>query len=228
MPSSDSSITVIRGGWVAAWNGSRHEIIANGEVAWQGTHIIYVGPHYQGRIDVLIERPEWFVCPGFINLHGHIGVELMASVVDLPAGKRFAPSWEFVSSSPLFLPRSLTLAEQQQSAEFSLVQMLKCGATTIVDTGGSGPIWWLGNAPTDEEMLVDTVGRIGCRAYLAQSYRSLRVYQKPDLSWGWYPVPELGMEGCKSRSILPRRDRGAYRRARAGDAHAARCRYHRS
>lgn len=210
MQASDSLITVIRGGWVAAWNGSRHEIIPRGEVAFQGTRIIYVGPHFQGRTDVLIEHPEWFVCPGFINLHGHIGVELMAPVVDLAPGQHYAPSFEFVSSTPLYLPRSLTPEEQQQSAEFSLVQMLRCGATTIVDAGGSGPIWWLANAPTDEEMLVDTVGRIGCRAYLALAYRSARVFQNPDLSRGWYPVPELGMEGLRAAMNFAERYRGSY------------------
>lgn len=209
-PISDSPITLLRGGWLAAWDGQQHQIIPRGEIAFQGKHILYAGPHYEGRADIQLDNPGWFLCPGFINLHGHIGVELMAAVVDVPPNARFAPSLEFVRDSPLFLPRSLTSQEQQQSAEFSLVQMVKCGATTIVDVVGSGPIWWLGNAPEDEEMLVDTVGKIGCRAYLALGFRSARVYQNADHAWGWYEVPELGMEGLRVAREFARRYRGAY------------------
>ena len=37
---------------------------------------------FAGRADSVIDRPDWFICPGFINLHGHIGVEVMAAMVD--------------------------------------------------------------------------------------------------------------------------------------------------
>lgn len=209
-PSGNAPVTLLRGGWLAAWDGTRHQVIPRGEVAFQGDTILYAGAHYEGRADVVLDRPAWFVCPGFINLHGHIGVEVMASLVDLTNTTRFSPSYEFVSSSPLFLPRSLTPEQQRLSAEFSLVQMLKCGATTVVDVGGSGPIWWLANAPGDEEQLVDTVGTLGCRAYLALSFRSGRVYQANDGTWGWYEVPEIGMEGLQVARDFARRYRGAY------------------
>jgi cytosine/adenosine deaminase-related metal-dependent hydrolase len=209
-PAGNVPVTLIRGGWVAAWSNGHHHVVHSGEVAFQGDHIIYVGAKYDGRIDQVFDRPEWFVCPGFINLHGHIGLELLAQVVDVGHTARFSPSWEFVSSSPLVLPRSLTTKEQRLSAEFSLVQMLKCGTTTVVDVGGSGPIWWLGNAPHDEEMLVDTVGQIGCRAYLALAYRSGRVYQNADHSWGWHPAEELGLAGLSSAVSFAQRYRGAY------------------
>ena len=48
----------------------------------------------------VIDRPGWFICPGFINLHGHIGVELMAAMVDIPRDDRFAPSPEFSRRAP--------------------------------------------------------------------------------------------------------------------------------
>ena len=51
---------------------------------------------------------------------------------------------------------SLTPEEQQLSGEFCLVQMLRTGTTTIVDAHGYGPVWWLGNPPTDEELLAET------------------------------------------------------------------------
>jgi cytosine/adenosine deaminase-related metal-dependent hydrolase len=145
----------------------------------------------------VIDRPEWFVCPGFINLHGHVGVELMASLVDTPRPGRFAPSLEFARRAPLLLEPSLTPEEQRLSAEFSLVQMVRCGATTVVDAGGSGTLWWLGNPPEDEETLAETVGRIGCRAYLSLIYQSARAYQNRSGSWDWYWDERMGMAGLQ-------------------------------
>ena len=104
----------------------------------RGGRILFAGDRFPGRADRVIDQPGWFICPGFINLHGHIGVEVMAAMVDVSREDRFAPSPDFARRAPLTPEPSLTPEEQQRSAEFSLVQMLRCGATTIVDAGGSG------------------------------------------------------------------------------------------
>jgi cytosine/adenosine deaminase-related metal-dependent hydrolase len=205
-----TGIVLIRGGWIAAWDGTRHRAIEGGEVAFQGDRILYAGPKFAGQADIVIDRPEWLVCPGFINLHGHIGVELMASFVDISRGRRFAPSREFSERAPLNLEPSLTSEEQRLSGEISLVQMLRCGATTIVDAGGSGPIWWLGNPPEDEELLVETVGRVGCRADLALAYRSGRSYQNPDGTRDWVWNEEIGQAGLEQAVQFAERYRGTH------------------
>jgi cytosine/adenosine deaminase-related metal-dependent hydrolase len=203
-------IILLRGGWVAAWNGTRHIIVARGEVAFEDDRILYVGPRFEGHADQVIDEPEWFICPGFINLHAHIGIDLMGSIVDVKREDRFAPSLEFVRRAPLFLEQSLTVEEQQQNAEISLVQMVRTGTTTIVDAAGSGTIWWLGNPPGDEEMLVDTVGRVGARGYLSLSYRTGRSYQKADGSRDWHWDEELGMAGLHEALRFAETMRGRY------------------
>jgi len=185
-------ITLLKGGWVAAWDGSQHRIIERGQVAFQDERIVYVGPRFEGHADVVIDRQEWFVCPGFINLHGHVGVELTASVVDVSRSGRFASSQAFAENAPLFMWPTLTPEQQRLGAEFSLVQMLRTGSTTVVDAHGYGTIWWLGNPPTDEAYLAETVGRIGSRAYLALGFRSARSYQRADGSRAWHWDEEMG------------------------------------
>jgi hypothetical protein len=86
-------------------------------------------------------------------------------------GDRFTANPDFSQRARVTREPSLTPGEQQLSAEFALIQMLRCCATTIVDAGGSGPIWRLGNPPTDKELLVETLRRIGCRAFLSQAHR---------------------------------------------------------
>ncbi len=186
-------ITLLKGGWLAAWDGSQHRVVEGGEVAFEDETILYVGPRFDGPADVVVDRPEWFISPGFINLHAHVGVELMASVVDVARSGRFAPSEEFALNAPLFMWPTLTHEQQRLGAEFSLVQMLRTGTTTVVDAHGYGPIWWLGNPPTDEAYLAEAVGRIGSRAYLALGFRSARSYQKADGTRAWHWDEEMGL-----------------------------------
>lgn len=207
--SSDDTI-LLRGGWSALWDGRHHRIVEGGEVVMRGGLILYAGPRFSGHVDHVIHRPEWFLCPGFINLHGHLGVELMAAMVDISRDGRFAPSREFSERAPITLESSLTPEEQRLSAEFSLVQMLRCGATTIVDAGGSGPIWWLGNPPDDEAMLIETVGRVGCRAYLSLAHRSGRSYQNADGARDWHWDEEMGMALLRQALRFAQRHRGAH------------------
>ncbi len=208
--------TLVRGGWLAAWNGDEHQIIRHGEVAIRGDRIVYAGPKFPDRAERVIEEPGWFICPGFINLHAHIGVELMAPFVDVPRSGKFIPSLDFVRRAPLHLEPSLDIESQRASAEFSLVQMVRTGSTTIVDVGGSGPLWWLGNPPTDAEGLVDIVGRIGNRLYIGTSYRSSRTYGNPDGSIGWHPTDAMGDEGLdEAVSFAERYDRSHNARVRA-------------
>ena len=185
--------TLLKGGWLAAWDGNQHRIVEKGEVAFVDDKIVYAGPRYDGYADTVVERREWFIGPGLINLHAHVGIELMASVVDVARSGRFAPSEEFALNAPLFMWPTLTREQQRLGAEFSLVQMLRTGTTTVVDAHGYGPIWWLGNPPTDEAFLADAVGRIGSRAYLALGFRSARSYQKADGMRAWHWDEEMGM-----------------------------------
>ena len=132
----------------------------------RGDRILYAGHRFDGHADRVIDRPGWFICPGFINLHGHIGVELMAAMVDIPRDDRFAPSPEFSRRAPLTLEPSLT-PEEQLSAEFSLVQMLRCGADHRRRRRRLGADLVAGQPAGRRRSLVETVGRVGCRAYLS-------------------------------------------------------------
>jgi cytosine/adenosine deaminase-related metal-dependent hydrolase len=204
-------ITLIRGGWVVAHDGVRHRVVPRGDVAFADDRIVYAGLRWDGRPDRIVEASGMLVSPGFINTHAHIGVELMAPFVDIPPGApgrgRYSPSEACVLEREP--PPSLSPDEQQLSGEFSLVQMVKCGATTIVDAAGSGPLWWLGNPPGDEEMLLDTAARIGVRVYASLSYRSGRVYYTRDGRAGWHWDEAFGHEGLRRAVAFALTHRGS-------------------
>jgi 5-methylthioadenosine/S-adenosylhomocysteine deaminase len=203
-------ITLLRGGWLAAWQGSQHQIVERGEVAFQDGMILYVGPRFEGLADVVVERTNWFICPGFINLHGHVGLDPFVPFVDVPRSGQYGPGPEFVQQAPLFMWPTLTPEEQQLSGEFCLVQMLRTGTTTVVDAHGYGAIWWLGNPPTDEVALAETVGRLGCRAYLALGFRSARSYQDRDGVSRQHWDEAMGLDGLQEGLRFALAYRGAH------------------
>jgi cytosine/adenosine deaminase-related metal-dependent hydrolase len=213
--------TLVRAGWVVAFDGERHRVVPNGEVAFDGPRVLYAGPRWDGVADEVVEAPGMLASPGFINAHGHVGVELMAPFVDPPPGVpgrgRYAPSHAAVAVREP--PPSLTLAEQQLSGEFALIQLLKCGTTTVVDAAGSGPLWWLGNPPADEEMLLDTAARLGIRVYASLSYRSGRVYYDHDGVARWHWDEAFGHEGLRRALAFALAHRGT----RGGLAEALLC-----
>lgn len=203
-------ITLLRGGWAVVWEAGRHRVIERGEVAFDDERIVYAGARYPGTADQIVERPEWLLCPGFVNLHGHIGISPIAPFVDTARARFFVAGEEYVRSAPLFGEPSLTAEQQAISAETGLVQMLRGGTTTVVDAAGSGPVWWLGNPPGDEEQLVDIVGRVGARAYLSLSYRSARVFGRADGTRGWWENEAQGMQGLHEALRFAARYRGAH------------------
>ncbi|MDR7417734.1 MAG: chlorohydrolase family protein [Armatimonadota bacterium] len=214
-------VTLVRGGWVVAFDGERHRVIPDGEVAFDGARVVYAGPRWDGVPAHVVEAPGMLVSPGFINAHAHVGVELMAPFVDIPAGApgrgRYSPSQ--AAAAEREPPPSLSPEEQQASGEFSLVQMLKCGTTTIVDAAGSGPLWWLGNPPGDEEMLLETAERVGVRLYASLSYRSGRVYYDRDGVARWHWDEDAGHEGLRRAVAFALAHRGT----RGGLAEALLC-----
>ena len=43
-------ITLLRRGWLAAWDGARHQLVERGEVEFQDRGIVYAGPGTMGML----------------------------------------------------------------------------------------------------------------------------------------------------------------------------------
>ena len=215
--------TLIAGGDVLAFDGQGHRLVRGGAVAFENGVITAVGPSFDGPVHRRIDATGMLVCPGFINTHAHVGIEVMTALLDVDRSGRdhssdsagrsiemtgmemltrrwISPSYSCASSFPT---ATLTEEEQRISGEFALVQLLKSGSTTILDVVGSGTLWWLGNPPGDAEIFAETVDRLGARAYLSPGYRSHHVY-----------MDELGHRGyyaARRRPRSPRTGRSIHR-----------------
>jgi cytosine/adenosine deaminase-related metal-dependent hydrolase len=199
--------TIIEGGDVVAFDGRGHRLLRNGVVVYEGATITAVAPSYSGDVDHRIDARGKLVCPGFINAHVHIGVEVMTSLLDVDragAGRWLSPSLAAVSVAR---PGPLRREAQRASAIFALSRLVRSGCTTVVDVVGSGTLWWLGNPPDDVQVMVDAVDAIGVRAYLSPGYRSHAVYADATGNTAYHPLPREGRDGLdRAVAFIQRND----------------------
>lgn len=67
-------ITCIRNAaCVVAWDSAnrRHAYLTDGDVAFAGESITFVGRRYDGPADTIIDGRELMVMPGLIGIHSH-------------------------------------------------------------------------------------------------------------------------------------------------------------
>ena len=55
--------TLIEGGWVVAFNGTSHEVYANGSVVYENDRIVHAGGPYTGTVDMRLSARGKLVSP---------------------------------------------------------------------------------------------------------------------------------------------------------------------
>ena len=68
--------TLIEGGDVVAFDGRGHRLLKGGAVVYEGATIVEATPSCRA-LRPRIDARGMLVCPGFINTHAHVGVEVM-------------------------------------------------------------------------------------------------------------------------------------------------------
>ena len=143
--------------FVVGYQDNGHVLIKNGELAYQGNKIVYVGKKFTGKADTVIDTHYGLVIPGLINLHCHVAAS--------PVEKGFledVPSPIFYGSSLYELLRvtHLSIEDQENIFRFSLSEIIRKGSTTIFELGRG------------TEQMVNTIGESGIRGYVGPMARS--------------------------------------------------------
>ena len=155
---SNVSITLLtNNSFVVGYQDNGHVLIKNGELAYQGNKIVYVGKKYPGKADIVVDTHNGLVIPGLINMHCHVAAS--------PVEKGFLED----IGSPIFYGTSLyeslrvthlNIEDQENVFRFSLSEIIKKGSTTIFELGRG------------TEQMVNTIGESGVRAYVGPMARS--------------------------------------------------------
>lgn len=155
---SNAPITLLtNNSFVVGYRNNGHVLIKNGELAYQGNKIVYVGKKYPGKADNVVDTHNGLVIPGLINMHCHVAAS--------PVEKGFLED----IGSPIFYGTSLyeslrvthlNIEDQENVFRFSLSEIIKKGSTTIFELGRG------------TEQMVNTIGESGVRAYVGPMARS--------------------------------------------------------
>ncbi len=169
---------MIRGDWVIGFDGTSHVMIRDGGVVYEGDRILWVGKEYPERVDETIDGAGKVVVPGLINMHNHAGIHTGELVV-AEAGRpdvfnsgvlSFLPTYGAQVSSET----QVTDAEYLLGSKFAFCEMVKGGATTIVEAGSLGGT--VDATGSYAEGFADIVEEVGFRAYIAPGYNSESTY----------------------------------------------------
>jgi len=134
--------TLIEGGWVVAYNGTRHEVHERGSVVVEDDKILHAGGPYSGQVDVKIAARGKLVAPGFINTHVHTA-GAGGDYLLLDMAKNDYRTANYMSfAAPLKGKMTPPPAEAVAALRaFVFLHALKNGTTTVIDVGGLRGDW---------------------------------------------------------------------------------------
>jgi cytosine/adenosine deaminase-related metal-dependent hydrolase len=192
--------TLIQGGWVVGFDGTQHELLPDGVVVYENDRVVYVGHHFEGRIDRRVDATGKLVSPGLINCHFHSDSNAREVLLADPT------KTDYYGSNWLAFGAFRRGAQPRQPRPdvegiFGLWTPVRCGATTILD---------IGTRPGMIDEMTDIAGRLGIRAYLGPVYRSANYLldEQGQVQWEWNDP--AGVAGLEAASAYARRFDGAF------------------
>lgn len=118
--------------FVVGCENDAHYLLKNGEVAYKGNEVIYVGSHFSGQADEKIDAQKGIVIPGLINLHAHIAGSPLEKGFIEDEGNPFhymSGLYEYLSVA------RLEPEDQDDVLRFSLADIMTRGTTTVFEQG---------------------------------------------------------------------------------------------
>lgn len=132
--------TLVRGGWIVAFQQHEHRLLRDGVVVFAGDRIVHVGRSYARPVDREIDARRHLVMPGLISTHTHIGVREGDRLI-LDRGRRDVMRSGFLNFMPRHRaggPGFLDAQDLEASLRFGMALLVRNGVTTALEMGGGG------------------------------------------------------------------------------------------
>ena len=167
--------TLIRGGWIVAFDGDRHRILTDGVIVYRGDTIVHVGQSWHEDVDETIDATRNLVMPGLVNAHVHVGAHTGDRMI-LDGGRAdlFRSGFmNYCTTKGINGPTIHDFEDADVAIRYSLACLLRFGSTTVVDMGGElgGEVAGGGLGP-----LATHAGELGIRLYTSPGMRSAHHY----------------------------------------------------
>lgn len=204
----NNAITLIKNAsYVIGCENDQHYIIPDGEIAYKGDTIIYVGHKYEGEVTHIMDANRAIISPGFINLHVHLGGCCMERNILPDTGTPYHyMSGLFRMKNPLIEIRPDIMYK------FSIGELLSKGTTTVFQQGFG----------LDEAVI--PLGESGIRAIYGQMCSDTRFCCENGYRATYAKKTEgIGIKNLEENMDLRKRYNGSYdgRMTIAIDLHAA-------
>ena len=193
--------TLIRGGYVVAFDGETHRVYRDGAVVFEGDRVLHAGGDYEGETDRIIEARGKLISPGLICTHFHANGEAGGRIIsDVGRPDYFQTGFLNYSAIPPGRKGIRSMEKPEVGGKSAIVELLKSGCTTAVELGGE---------PHYED-LTHVIGDLGLRAYVGPSYQSCyyRTGDRGQLTYEWNE--KGGEEGLEQAIEFVRKFDGAY------------------
>ena len=131
----------IRARWALVHDGSATRIVNDRWVLVEGDRVAAITESRPASANTVVDKPHLLVLPGFINLHNHVFTELMirGRSEDL-SSQSYSTSLVYGLLMPLgkLAMEQLSAAEREAIIELGLIQILKSGATMLMEPFRAG------------------------------------------------------------------------------------------
>lgn len=169
-------ITQINAGMIVAFQEGEHRILPRGVLVMQGEDIIHIGESWTGTADIVIDAQNEAITPGFITTHLHAAESPLDKSWIEDVGSRL---FSYSGLSEMLPARAggISPAAADICAEFSMVELIKTGTTTIMEQGESA------------DSVLNAAEKTGIRAYIASAFRSGRWLTRNGrkMEYEWFP-----------------------------------------
>lgn len=178
---------------VVGFDGTQHVLWRDGEVVFQGSHIVFVGRGYSGPVDQWIDYGNALIGPGFIDLDALGDLDSTVLTLDNGDEPNMGRMWSeaYLAAGP---QESYSAEEEVFKYRYAFTQLIRNGITTAMPITSMYYREW---AETYDEFaaVAGVAAELGLRTYLGPCYMSGMSYWRADGTLGHHWDEARGLAG---------------------------------
>lgn len=188
-------ITLLKARWIVGHQDGRHCLYENGEIAVQGSDVLFVGKRFEGEPQRILEYGHALIGPGFIDLDAVSDLDTTVLGFDNqpPAMKGRVWPETYMQAGPVEMYTREELAFQKK---YAFTRLIRSGITTALPIASLFYREW-GETVEEFSDAADAAEALGLRVYLGPAYRAGNTFVRNDGTLDFYFEEARGLAGLK-------------------------------
>lgn len=188
-------ITLLRARWIVGHQDGRHCLYENGEIAIQGSDVLFVGKHFEGEPQRILDYGHALIGPGFIDLDAVSDLDTTVLGFDNQPPAKKGRVWPktYIQAGPVEMYSREELAFQKK---YAFARLIRSGITTALPIASLFYREW-GETVEEFSDAADAAKALGLRVYLGPAYRAGNTFVRNDGTLDFYFEEARGLAGLK-------------------------------